>query len=202
MQTVDRILSVVLITVTSSRKFRYVGDMDGRPSIEKNTLAQVLTHLFSHQSSLNETWTLTWHPAVSTLDSYARARKSNKEKSLLNLPTQSSVPDARVQTPRCIQLWFERGNRIRKNDIVEPKLMWRDAFHPHLVSQRKLNESSTSRPYQLCLLTICRPTHQEKSPDWDRGNDQVESYGYEQGPHRQGLPHYMAWVGGESILQG
>jgi hypothetical protein len=105
---------------------------------------------------LNETWTLTWHPAVSTLDSYARASKSNKQKSLLNLPTQSSVPDARVQTPRCIQLWFERGNRIRKNDIVEPKLMWRDAFHPHLVSQRKLNESSTSRPYQLCLLTICR----------------------------------------------
>ena len=121
-----------------------------------HTPAQLLTHIFSVQSSLNETWTLTWHPAASTLQTYAQATKSKKQKSLLNLPAQSSVPDARVQTPRCIQLWFERGNRIRKNDIVEPKLMWRDAFHPDLVSQRKLNESSTKRPYQLCLLTICR----------------------------------------------
>ena len=93
---------------------------------------------------------------MSTLKSYVKATKGKKTKSLLNLPAQSSVPDARVQTPRCIQLWFERGNRIRRNDIVEPKLMWRDAFHPELISQRKLNESSTKRPYQLCLLTICR----------------------------------------------
>jgi len=57
---------------------------------------------------------------------------------------------------RCIQLWFERGNRIRNHDIVEPKLMWRDAYHPDLASKRQLNVSSTRRPYQICLLSICR----------------------------------------------
>lgn len=59
-------------------------------------------------------------------------------------------------SPRCIQVWFERGNRIRRNDIVEPKLMWRDAYHPDLVSQRKLNKSTTQGPHQICLLSICR----------------------------------------------
>lgn len=61
-----------------------------------------------------------------------------------------------VMSPRCIQLWFERGNRIRRNDIVEPKLMWRDAYHPDLASQRKLNFSTTQGPHQICLLSICR----------------------------------------------
>ena len=64
--------------------------------------------------------------------------------------------EATFQSPRCIRLWFERGNRIRRNNIVEPKLMWRDAYNPELSSNRKLNDSITKGPHQICLLSICR----------------------------------------------
>ena len=34
--------------------------------------------------------------------------------------------------------------------------MWRDAYHPDLLSHRKLNKSTTQGPRQICLLSICR----------------------------------------------
>ena len=96
---------------------------------------------FNTQDALNETWTLTWHPTpeVKAITSNISAKNSSA-----------------YIAPRCIQLWFERGNRVRRNDIVEPKLMWRDAYHPDLASQRKLNFSTTKGPHQICLLSICR----------------------------------------------
>lgn len=98
------------------------------------------------QDSLNNTWTLTWHPPVSD--------RSEKAKSLFkNQPNSMSTSTTGT---RCIQVWFERGNRIRRNDILEPKLMWRDAYHPDLASTRTLNRSTTQGPYKICLLSICR----------------------------------------------
>lgn len=97
------------------------------------------------QKALNQTWTLTWHPVKSS--------PSNAKSSNINI--NSNEPKA--QSPRCIRLWFERGNRIRGNNIVEPKLMWRDAYNPQLSSYRKLNDSITKKgPNQICLLSICR----------------------------------------------
>ena len=72
------------------------------------------------------------------------------------LGTKSSLSEATALSPRAIRLWFERGNKIRGNNIVEPKLMWRDAYNPGLSSQRKLNDSITNGPKQICLLSICR----------------------------------------------
>merc|ERR1712032_93069 len=136
------------------------------------------------QQALNETWLLTWHPTTlktkhstplsSQTSSVTPSQKKNETANTNNGTSTSSVvplssttqtQEAKLKEEkspegpiyqRSIQLWFERGNRIRKNDIVEPKLMWRDAYHPDLVSKRKLNVSSTSRPYQVCLLSICR----------------------------------------------
>ena len=34
--------------------------------------------------------------------------------------------------------------------------MWRDAYNPDLSSLRKLNDSITKGPQQICLLSICR----------------------------------------------
>lgn len=90
---------------------------------------------------MNETWTLTWHPTP-------KGKTSSKISKTRNSTS--------ITAPRCIQLWFERGNRVRRNDIVEPKIMWRDAYHPDLASQRKLNFSTTQGPHQICLLSICR----------------------------------------------
>ena len=40
--------------------------------------------------------------------------------------------------------------------------MWRDAYHPDLASQRKLNFSTTKGPRQICLLSICRIIEAQK----------------------------------------
>ncbi len=34
--------------------------------------------------------------------------------------------------------------------------MWRDAYHPDLVSERKLNVSTAQGAYKICLLSVCR----------------------------------------------
>ena len=96
---------------------------------------------------------MTWHPVNETTS------KERKAKMTLLKTLSSCTPnilEEKVKSPRCIRLWFERGNRIRGNNIVEPKLMWRDAYHPELSSHRKLNDSITKGPNQICLLSICR----------------------------------------------
>ena len=45
------------------------------------------------------------------------------------------------------------GNQL-KNDIIEPKFMRRDAYHPDL-NQRKLNDTSKT-PYGVNLMQIYR----------------------------------------------
>ena len=87
---------------------------------------------------MNRLWTLTWHPSQKML----KSDKANFSKS--------------IYQSRTVQVWFERGNRIHRSDIVEPKLMWRDAYHPELSSFRRLNESTIHGPHQVCLLSICR----------------------------------------------
>ena len=105
-----------------------------------------------HQDALNRTWTLTWHPV-----NQIKAKEKNPKNALRKtLGSKSPAPEATSLSPRAIRLWFERGNRIRGNNIVEPKLMWRDAYNPDLSSQRKLNDSITNGPNQICLLSICR----------------------------------------------
>lgn len=88
---------------------------------------------------MNQLWTLTWHPAQ---------RVSNSTKTILSRSIS--------QSSRTVQVWFERGNRVHQSEIVEPKLMWRDAYHPELSSYRRLNESTVNGPHQVCLLSISR----------------------------------------------
>ena len=108
--------------------------------VRKNALREDNGVAHHVQKALNQTWTLTWHPVKNT-----------------NTATTITKTNEKPQSPKCIRLWFERGNRIRGNNIVEPKLMWRDAYNPNLSSHRKLNESITTHgPHQICLLSICR----------------------------------------------
>ena len=103
---------------------------------------------------MNRTWTLTWHPVDKKISGGEKKTQMTLLKSLKTCsPTTMEVSN---ESPRCIRLWFERGNRIRGNNIVEPKLMWRDAYHPELSTHRKLNESIRKGPEQICLLSICR----------------------------------------------
>jgi len=110
------------------------------------------------QDALNRTWTLTWHPTSGDFPNKSAKTSSESFRSPLRTLHTNQIENSRVTAlpPRCIQLWFERGNRIRRNDIVEPKLMWREAYHPDLASKRRLNKSSTQGPHQICLLGICR----------------------------------------------
>lgn len=128
----------------------------GRPrfhQLGKKTVQEDLGIAQNVQNALNRTWTLTWHPVHQKI-SQEKKSKINLLKTLGTYP--SIAPNTTLQSPRCIRLWFERGNRIRGNNIVEPKLMWRDAYQPELSSRRKLNDSITSGPNQICLLSICR----------------------------------------------
>jgi hypothetical protein len=91
--------------------------------------------LLELQRSLNSTWTLTWHPNPENMSEY---NVSNK--------------------PLCINIWLERGTVIISSGVVvEPALMWRDAYQPMLLGQHKLN-TSTQKPWSMRLLNICRIT--------------------------------------------
>jgi len=133
-------------------------------SKKEKTLEKDKDILTNVQDALNCTWTLTWHPAVNQSPIKGSKTKMKIRKSLdkSKMSSTSSSDDTSKnnskmpKSPRCIQLWFERGNRIRGNDIVEPKLMWRNAYHPELATHRKLNDSTIKGPYQVCLLSICR----------------------------------------------
>mmetsp|Transcript_22939 Transcript_22939/g.32325 ORF Transcript_22939/g.32325 Transcript_22939/m.32325 type:complete len:626 (+) Transcript_22939:91-1968(+) len=112
------------------------------------------SHIYDKvQEILNETWVLTWHPEVprNACDNLKDTREGYNEFNDISrtTPNQNS-------SPRCVSLWFERGNRLRQSEIVEPKLMWRDVYHPDLASRKKLNLSSTQCPYSVCLLSVCR----------------------------------------------
>lgn len=123
-----------------------------------NSSGRELDMIRTIQNALNRTWTLTWHPTSADFPNESIKSNSPSFRSPLRSIQTNKKKDSNVSAmpPRCIQLWFERGNRIRRNDIVEPKLMWREAYHPDLASHRKLNASSTQRPHQVCLLGICR----------------------------------------------
>jgi len=99
------------------------------------------------QDALNSTWTLIWHhPSVC----------GNKKGPIFKTKSNAIPSISSGNSARCTQVWFERGNRIRHNDILEPKLMWRDAYHPDLASERKLNVSTAQGAYKICLLSVCR----------------------------------------------
>lgn len=125
----------------------WYGNTPTLKQVRKNVLREdhgVAQHV---QKALNRTWTLTWHPVKTNTPSKTNTKTN----------TTTTTQEATAQSPRCIRLWFERGNRIRGNNIVEPKLMWRDAYNPQLSSYRKLNDSITKKgPNQICLLSICR----------------------------------------------
>jgi len=129
-------------------------DIEDKTRLEEQNPHNGLNVINTIQRSLNETWTMTWHPSCGNLLDKLPS-DGNLSPSYRRSRSTSSLSLANV-TPRCVRVWFERGNRIRQHEIVEPKLMWRDAYHPDLVSSRKLNLSSTDGPYQVCLLNICR----------------------------------------------
>jgi hypothetical protein len=57
--------------------------------------------------------------------------------------------------PTTVNIWIERGTVITQSGVVvEPTLMWRDAYQPSL-SKHKLNASS-QKPWAMRLLNTCR----------------------------------------------
>ena len=81
------------------------------------------------QETLNMSWTVRWYPR-------------NSDNTLLE--------------PRTVHAWIERGTLIEMNTVMlEPNLMWREAFHPELNSKRRLNASS-QKPHFIRLLNLCR----------------------------------------------
>mmetsp|Transcript_1551 Transcript_1551/g.1838 ORF Transcript_1551/g.1838 Transcript_1551/m.1838 type:complete len:621 (+) Transcript_1551:482-2344(+) len=91
------------------------------------------------KETIHNTFTLTWHPP---------AESNNQTPENFNRGKRR-----RTNNPVCVKAWIEMGNQL-KNDIIEPKFMWRDAYHPDL-DQRKLNETSKA-PYGVNLMQICR----------------------------------------------
>jgi len=93
-----------------------------------------MTCSHSIQQTLNNTWTLTWHP---------------NPKNILDFGLQSVKP-------LLINIWIERGTVINSTgEVIEPNFKWRDAYQPLLHSQRKLN-ASTQKPWSMRLLNTCR----------------------------------------------
>lgn len=124
------------------------------------------------QETLNQTFHLTWHPTSELLSQRGKNISSrsnnddddgntlliccNEDDDSSDNNQKNGYPKRNNLSPRCVEVWFERGSRIGHDDIIEPKIMWRDSYHPELESRRKLNLSSTEHPYQVSLLNICR----------------------------------------------
>jgi hypothetical protein len=80
------------------------------------------------QDCLNSTWTLTWH----------RGRDVNRQHAVT------------------INAWIERGTLVQSSNLMlEPNLMWREAYQGDLTGKRKLN-SSSQKPFSVRLLNLCR----------------------------------------------
>jgi hypothetical protein len=80
------------------------------------------------QDCLNSTWTLTWH----------RGKDVNRQHAV------------------CINAWIERGTLVQSSNLMlEPNLMWREAYQGDLDGKRKLN-SSSQKPFSVRLLNLCR----------------------------------------------
>jgi hypothetical protein len=80
------------------------------------------------QDCLNSTWTLTWH----------RGKDVNRQHAV------------------CINAWIERGTLVQSSNLMlEPNLMWREAYQGDLTGKRKLN-SSSQKPFSVRLLNLCR----------------------------------------------
>lgn len=124
-------------------------NLDDITNVDNNFIHQAT------QDTLNRTWMLTWHPTNNLLRDNSGIRSHSNSESSRN-EMNRDISKRPNLSPRCVEVWFERGTRIRHEDIIEPKIMWRDCYHPDLASRRKLNLSSTQAPYQVCLLSICR----------------------------------------------
>jgi hypothetical protein len=80
------------------------------------------------QDCLNSTWTLTWH----------RGKDVNRQHAVT------------------INAWIERGTLVQSSNLMlEPNLMWREAYQGDLTDKRKLN-SSSQKPFSVRLLNLCR----------------------------------------------
>jgi len=96
------------------------------------------------QETLNLTWTLTWHPSVGDMES-----------STASSPSTISPSSGSAGQPHCCSVWIERGTLVDNNTVMlEPNLMWRQAYQPHL-HKNKLNKTS-QKPFSLRLLNLCR----------------------------------------------
>ena len=57
--------------------------------------------------------------------------------------------------PKTSEVWIERGYRLNRLEIVEPKLMWRELAQPNLYEAHQLG-GSTLRPYRVSLFALRR----------------------------------------------
>lgn len=115
-----------------------VGGSDGRGCYAGTARLQQVV-----QESLNLQWTLTWHLPVDPAHPHCTAAPAGT-------PSGSLRPST-----MCVQAWLERGTVVNGTTLLEPNLMWREAYQPHLHQHRRLN-ASTRAPYALKLLNVCR----------------------------------------------
>ena len=95
------------------------------------------------QDALNSRWRLDWHHV---------AHKGNS--SLLR------------RHPKACEVWIERGYCRNRNEMVEPKLMWRELTQPGL-KEGMLTES-TLNPYRASLFALRKIVPVVDGDDWQR----------------------------------
>ena len=95
------------------------------------------------QEALNSRWRLDWHHVA-----------------------LKCGPTLRRRQPRACEVWIERGYFRNRNEIVEPKLMWRELTQPGL-KQGMLTES-TLNPYRASLFALRRIVPVADGDDWQR----------------------------------
>lgn len=130
----------------------------------------------SVQQTLNSTWTLRWHPNAENRKKYS----------------------IRHNKPICINMWMERGTVITNSGVViEPALMWRDAYQPLLLSKHTLN-NSTQKPWSMRLLNACRITPYSSSSSSSSNHGQIDRSKYPMA--RQNASFLLKSCGGEEFL--
>eukprot|EP00986_Skeletonema_menzelii_P019475 scaffold28145_cov154-Skeletonema_menzelii.AAC.1 len=75
-------------------------------------------------------------------------------------------PSLQRRHPTACEVWIERGYFRNRNEIVEPKLMWRELTQPGF-KQGMLTES-TLNPYRASLFALRRIVSVADGDDWQR----------------------------------
>jgi len=77
---------------------------------------------------MHTSMTLIWHPSAETPKNNNLQSSDGVTAAAAPVSSSSSATVNRVQPPTCVKAWIELGCRV-KGQIIQPKLVWRNAYH-------------------------------------------------------------------------